>query len=228
MKKQIATALLLSMGLTPGASPAGLASFGRAGDAFALTSGSRETVARCPSFGTLRSAGWFKRNQVATFSFDDGRLWAEWSGQLVAPQPLRVEMAELDAEWMAHTPAARPEAQAGPHWFLARRDLQPGADGRFWSIYVQGMMCNPGEMQLASMTETADARGGPGLFTVSYAQQAHSVRLAFWGESGGQRQPRVDLAASDLRTLMARHPEAVRSHLAPMIVRFTGSNLLTS
>ena len=47
--------------------------------------------------------------------YGTGMVFAEWSGQVHAPQPRRIETEELDAEWMAHCRDER--------WLLSRREL---------------------------------------------------------------------------------------------------------
>src|SRR5215475_7232739 len=101
MKKRIATAFLIA-GFVPDVavvSPKAFAQENRARTA------SQQLVQPAFSwhsrFGHLKSAGRFRRARIAGFALEDGRLWAEWSGHVLAPEPRLLETEELDAEWMA-------------------------------------------------------------------------------------------------------------------------------
>src|SRR2546421_1098626 len=127
MKRHIATALLVGMGMAVERPQL------RAGELAQRNVPSRrierQTVCRLSEFGHLKSAGRVRRAQIAKVFVDEGALFAEGSGQIDAPEPRRIETEELDAEWMAHV--------KGERWFLARRELIP-SQGKMWSVQGYG------------------------------------------------------------------------------------------
>src|SRR5258706_11156282 len=116
MTRHIATALLLGIGLA-GETPQARASEPASSLLPARRLKQKAATCRACEFGHLKSAGRFRRGEIATLFIDDGRLYADWSGQVDARQPRRIETEELDAEWMAHTHSA------SGNWFLTRREL---------------------------------------------------------------------------------------------------------
>src|SRR5947209_1736711 len=127
MKRHIATALLVGMGMAVERPQLRARELGQ--NAAPTRRIERQTVCRVSEFGHLKSAGRVRRAQIAKVFVDEGMLFAEWSGQINAPEPRRIETEELDAEWMAHV--------KGERWFLARRELVP-CEGKMWSVQVYG------------------------------------------------------------------------------------------
>src|SRR5438477_6727241 len=145
MTRHIATALLLGMGI------AGEAPDVRAGESPSSLLPARRLHPPCRAltqateFGHLKSAGRFRRAEIAALFIDDGTLYAEWTGQVDARQPRRIETEELDAEWMAHTAPA-------DKWFLTRRELVD-SEGRICSIQIYGDRSDPADVQLVAIVK---------------------------------------------------------------------------
>jgi hypothetical protein len=221
MRKQLATALILGVGLVPEVR-AGSNGRDRAPQVTAPWSHHRAfapLVARRTHFDHMRSAGKIKRHQIATFSYDDGRLWADWTAPLHVPQPMRVETEELDAEWMALAPQASTSTGIDSGWLLARRDLQPQDDDRFWFVRLYGTYNDPGRIDLLATSELADPNYRKAI-TFTYSQSAEGVRLRT------NASPRIafDLQASNLRQLIQEYPTETRGYLIPALGRITKLN----
>ncbi|HEX2971541.1 MAG TPA: hypothetical protein VHP11_04375 [Tepidisphaeraceae bacterium] len=169
---------------------------------------------RRAAFDHLKSAGRYKREQIATLAYDDGRLWAEWSGHVEASEMRRVETTELDAEWMAYSPRGEGGVD---RWMVARRDLQPWTDGQFWSVMVYGQPQKPGILQLIATMDSPPAAQGMGTYCEHFVQGPESVRLTLYQRSDGTRRPAVEYVAADLRRLEEDYPEIVRRQLWPAI-----------
>lgn len=218
MRKQIATALLASVGFVPEVRAE--APRHQPLRVEAPTDHHRREIApllaRRTHFDHMRSAGRLKRHQLATFSLDDGRLYAEWSAALHVPHPMRIETEELDAEWMAVAPATSADLNADRAWLLARRDLQPRDGGRFWFVRLYASHGDPSRIDLLATSERAHPSRRDAV-TIAYSQSATGVRL----QSSPSHRLALDLAAPDLRHLLHNFPEETSRYLAPALGRIT-------
>src|SRR5688572_207747 len=223
MRKQLATAALLaSVGFVPELN---------AGAAveqplrFAAPSDDRRAfaplLARPTHFDHMKPAGKLKRHELATFSFDDGRLWAEWSAPICVPQPMRIETEELDAEWMALAPTTTAELAADRAWLLARRDLQPQRDGRFHFVRLYASHADASRIDLLATTEFANPCHRDAI-TVTFSQGSPGVRL----QSTNPHRLALDLQAPDLRHLIHNYPYETGRYLVPALRRITNLNQL--
>ena len=207
MTRHIATALIAGIGF---AAPTLQSSTDSQATAATLpaTPQDKNTLCRLSQFGHLKSAGRFRRNGVAKVFVDEGMVFAEWSGQVHAPQPRRIETEELDAEWMAHC--------RDGHWLLSRRELVP-TGGKLWSVQVYGDEGNAAGLYIVA---TAVDAGGDGAeaFAVKYEQSASSARLAVRGNHNG-RIIRSWNAAATLADLRQKYPMVVACYLEPALVR---------
>jgi hypothetical protein len=212
MTRHFATAFLIGVGFVPDR-PMGVdGSAFRRDDAWqAVQRVVPSTRMRRAAVDYLKSAGRYKRKQIATFAYEDGRLWAEWAGHVDAGEPRRIETAELDAEWMAHAPQ-------GPNgagwWLVARRDLQPTAEGAFWSVMVYGQARNPGELQVIATVDWPPAVRGGGAYSAHFVQGPESVRLSVYRHGDGEGERPTEYAAADLKELAGKYPEVVQRYLA--------------
>src|SRR6266568_3022641 len=93
MKRHIATALLVGMGIAVERPQVRARESGQS--AASTRRIERGTVCRVSEFGHLKSAGRVRRAQIAKLFVDEGMLFAEWSGQVNAPEPRRIETEEL-------------------------------------------------------------------------------------------------------------------------------------
>ena len=219
MRKQLATALILGVGLVP---EVRADSSGRDVASHVAPSSHYRALApllaRRTHFDHMRSAGKVKRHQIATFSYDDGRLWADWTAPLLVPQPMRIETEEIDAEWMALAPepptSSNPAADGG--WLLARRDLQPQQDGRFWFVRLYGTHSDSGRIDLLATSELADPNHRRAI-TFTYSQSHEGVRL----RTGGSQRVAFDVQASNLHQLVREYPRETRGYLIPALGRIT-------
>jgi hypothetical protein len=221
MRKQLATAALLaSVGFAPEVQSGAPVHHDFR---FAAPSGDRRTfaplLARPSHFDHMKSAGRLKRHQIAGFSLDDGRLWAEWQAPLHIPQPMRIETEELDAEWMALAPATTADLDADRGWLVARRDLQPQRDGRFWFVRLYASHADPSRIDLLAMSEFADPSRRDAI-TVMFSQSSTGVSL----QSAPTHRLALDLQAPDLRHLIHNYPFETRRHLIPALRRITNLN----
>jgi len=201
MKRHIATALLVGMGIAaerPQLQARELAQ----GDAPTRRI-ERGTVCRVSEFGHLKSAGRVRRAQIATLFVDEGMLFAEWSGQINAPEPRRIETEEIDAEWMAHV--------RGADWFLARRELVP-SHGKMWSVQVYGDVNDAAKVQLA-----ATVHEGRDVFTANYIQSCESARLSVRGNHDGRVVRSWSASAATLAELRRQYPIIFQTYLEPVI-----------
>ncbi|HEV8378817.1 MAG TPA: hypothetical protein VGP99_08195 [Tepidisphaeraceae bacterium] len=226
MKRHIATALILGMGFAAETPQAANASE-RTETVLSARGPERGAIWRTSQFGHLKSAGRFRRNEIAKVFVDEGMVFAEWSGQLSAPEPRRIETEELDAEWMAHC--------AGGRWFLARRELVPsnsptslapvlGGEGqgegvRLWVIQVYGDAADTANLQIVATAADATANGGSNACTVNYVQSAEAARLSVRGNRDGQVQPAWSATAATLAELRERHPIIVATYLEPALAK---------
>lgn len=221
MKRHLATALLIGAGLLPESAVSAADRSWNSGPSLVQQRIAIDSILRRPIFDHLASAGRFKRADVATFCCEDGRLWAEWSGNVCAPEPRRLETMDLDAEWMAHAPATiRPAAD---HWMLARRDLHPAADGRFWTVHCYGG-ADPAVIQLRATLDGTRPADTP-ILSATYTQNLDVVRLSIATHSCARRNGSVELSAPDLPHLLASHPAVLRSCFAPALQRIAGIEL---
>ena len=215
MRKQLATALILGVGLVPevraDAPGRDVASHIAPSSHYRALA---PLLARRMHFDHMRLAGKIERRQLATFSYDDGRLWADWTAPLLVPQPMRVETEEIDAEWMALAPqpptASNPAADGG--WLLARRDLQPRHDGRFWFVRLYGMHSDPGRIDLLATSELADPNHRRAI-TFTYSQSHDGVRL----RTSASQRVAFDIQASNLHQLIREYPRETCGYLIPAL-----------
>ena len=165
MTRHIATALLVGMGFAS-ETPRARASESTSSlpPARRLHKQKQATCRPC-EFGHLKSAGRFRRAEIATLFIDDGMLFAEWTGQVDARQPRRIETEELDAEWMAHIRGPGSDSK----WFLTRRELvaSPGEKGKLWSIQIYGDTSDPAKIQIIATAADAIGDGAMNAFTVN-------------------------------------------------------------
>ena len=225
MKRHIATALLVGMGIAVERPQFQARELAR--DAGPTRRIERGTVCRVSEFGHLKSAGRVRRAQIAKLFVDEGMLFAEWSGQVNAPEPRRIETEELDAEWMAHV--------KGERWFLARRELVPsaspaslasvrGGEGQgegavLWSIQVYGDASDAAKVQLVATSVQAGLNGGSDVFTANYIQSSESARLSVRGSRDGRIMRAWSGAAATLADLREKHPIAFATHLEPALAK---------
>ncbi|MGE5608833.1 MAG: hypothetical protein ACM359_06245 [Bacillota bacterium] len=209
MTRHFATALLIGVGFVPDR-PVGVdgSMFRREDAPQAMQRVVPSTRIRRAAFDYLKSAGRYRREQIASIAYEDGRLWAEWAGHVDAREPRRIETAELDAEWMAHAPPGR-DGEAW--WLVARRDLQPTAEGEFWSVMVYGQTRNPGSLQVIATADRPPAVRGGGTYSAHFVQGPESVRLSVYRRGDGRP---MEYVAADLKELAAKYPEVVRRYLA--------------
>jgi hypothetical protein len=219
MKKQLATALILGAGLVPDVH-ADQITYNQSRDVRALTEyriSRAPLLARRAHFDRMKSAGKLMRRQIAAFSLDDdGLLLAEWSAPLQIPSPMRIETEELDAEWMALAPAAEPSPATDPFWLLARRDLQPHRDGRFWFVRLYAAHDDPTRIDVIATTEYPNPSRRDAV-TITYSQSESGVRL----QSSPTHRLALDLTAPDLRHLIHNHRQETRRYLTPALQRIT-------
>jgi hypothetical protein len=224
MKRHIATALIAGIGL---AAPT---TFSSADLPEALHPASRHdknTLCRLSQFGHLRSAGRFRRNEIAKIFVDEGMVFAEWSGQVHAPQPRRIETEEIDAEWMAHCHADR--------WLLSRRELlashelphslapvrggEGGGEGaKLWSVQVYGNHHDAAGLQIIATASDVSGDGSEA-FTVNYEQSNQSAKLSVRGHHNGRIIRAGTAAAASLADLRQTFPMVVASYLEPALAR---------
>ena len=218
MRKQLATALILGAGLVPEVH-ADQALDHRQRDFIAPALDQRyfaPLLARRTHFDQMKCAGKLKRQQLATFYLDDGRLCAEWAAPLNIAQPMRIETEEIDAEWMALAPATTTELDSDRAWLLARRDLQPQRDGRFWFVRLYASHADPSRIDLLATTEYASPSRRDAV-TIAYSQNSAGVRL----QSSPSHRLVLDLTAPDLRHLAHNYPIETRRFLIPALHRMT-------
>jgi len=175
-------------------------------------------LARPGVFGRLKSAGRYRRNELASYAFEEGRLWAEWGGYVRAEDPRFIETPELDAEWMAYAPSSSSEQG---RWLLARRETQPSPDGRYWSVYASGW-ADPGRVSLVAVANHAILRDNS--LIVRYFQRQQGVLLQCRARFASQVVP-FNAAGSDLARVRGEYPELVRSYLAPAVSRICNLDL---
>jgi hypothetical protein len=211
MKRHIATALLVGMGIAV-ERPQFAAQESRQSDTTNRRI-NRGTVCRMSEFGHLKSAGRVRRAQIAKLFVDEGMLFAEWSGQVTAPEPRRIETEELDAEWMAHVAAEK--------WFLARRELVP-TDGKVWSIQVYGDAADAGSLRIVATSVEAGLNGGRVVFTANYMQSKEAARLSIRGNRDGRIMRAWSASAPTLADLRERHPIIFATHLEPALEKMVG------
>jgi hypothetical protein len=178
-------------------------------------------VARRAHFDQMKSAGRIKRYQLAAFCLEDGRLYAEWNGPLHIPQPMRIETEELDAEWMALAPATGSDLSADRAWLLARRDLAPQDDARFWFVRLYASHADPSRIDLLATTEFAHPSRRDAI-TIAYSQSAGAVRL----QSSPAHRVALDLQAHDLRHLLHAYPDETDRYLIPALRRIANVDAL--
>lgn len=209
MKRHIATALILGMGLaapTPQAAEASQATE-------ALLPAKRldkRATCRVSQFGHLKSAGRFRRNEIAKVFVDEGIVFAEWSGQVNAPHPRRIETEELDAEWMAHC--------CDGQWLLSRRELV-AASGKMWSVQVYGDAADAAKVEIVANASETSGNGSAGAFTVKYEQTGAWARLNIRGNRDGRIFRTWYAAAATLADLREKHPMIVAAYLEPALAR---------
>src|SRR4051812_7804849 len=160
MKRHIATALIAGIGLAA-ATPQVLDAAQLSAAQVPLERPHKRAICRLSQFGHLKSAGRFRRNEVAKVFVDDQMVFAEWSGQVSAPQPRRIETEELDAEWMAHCVDGR--------WLLSRRELVP-TEGKMWSVQVYGESDNAAKLRIVGRCIDANGSAVREAFTVNFIQ----------------------------------------------------------
>jgi hypothetical protein len=206
MKRHIATALIAGIGF---AAPMPQTASASGQIEIMLPAGRQEngTICRLSRFGHLKSAGRFRRNEIARFFVDEGMVFAEWSGQVHAPQPRRIETEELDAEWMAH---CRDEK-----WLLSRRELV-GTHGKMWSVQVYGDAADAAKVQIVATACDAGANGGEAV-TVNYEQSAAWARLSVRCYRDGRALRSWNSAAATLGDLREKHPIVVATYLEPAL-----------
>jgi len=209
MKRHIATALIAGMGLAAPTSQIVPASQ-PAEALFSASKQDKDTICRLSQFGHLKSAGRFRRNEIARIFVDEGVVFAEWSGQINAPQPRRIETEELDAEWMAHCRDGR--------WLLSRRELVPSG-GKLWSVQVYGDEADAAGVQIVATAVDASGDGAGDAFTVKYEQSNQSARLGVRGNYAGRVMGSWTAAAATLADLRQKFPMVVASYLEPALGR---------
>jgi len=214
MTRHIATALLVGMGIaseTPRA---------RASESTSSLPPARrlhkqkQATCRPSEFGHLKSAGRFRRSEIATLFIDDGMLFAEWTGQVDARQPRRIETEELDAEWMAHIRGP----SAGEKWFLTRRELV-ASDGKLWSIQIYGDVADPAELQIIATATDAMGDGAMNAFTVNYTQSSQSTRITVRGNHEGMRLRPWTALAANFSALRQKCPVVLKDYLDPALAK---------
>ena len=206
MKRHIATALLVGMGIAAERPQV-------KGNEFAASPSptrriERGTVWRVSEFGHLKSAGRVRRAQIAKVFVDEGMLFAEWSGQVNAPQPRRIETEEIDAEWMAHV--------NGERWFLARRELVP-SQGKTWSVQVYGDSSDAAKVQIVATAVEVGINGGKDVFTANYVQSSDSARLSVRGNRDGRIVRVWSATAPTFADLRQEHSVIFASYLEPAL-----------
>ena len=207
MKRHIATALIAGFGF---AAPMPQ-TLGDSQPAEALLSASRQdkrTICRLSQFGHLKSAGRFRRNEIAKLFVDEGMVFAEWSGQVHAPQPRRIETEELDAEWMAHC--------VDGHWLLSRRELVP-SNGKMWSVQIYSDSADAAKVRVVATVMEENESGGEEALTVNYQQSAASARMSVRGNRDGRVLRRWNAVAASLGDLREKHPVVVANYLEPAL-----------
>jgi hypothetical protein len=209
MKRHIATALIAGMGLAAPTSQIVPTSQPTEAPFFAGNQ-DNNTICRLSQFGHLKSAGRFRRNEIARIFVDEGIVFAEWSGQINAPQPRRIETEELDAEWMAHCRDGR--------WLLSRRELVP-RDGKVWSVQVYGDEADAAGVQIVATAVDANGDGAGDSFTVKYEQSNQSTRLGVRGNYSGRVLGSWTATAATLADLRRRFPMVVANYLEPALGR---------
>jgi len=207
VKRQIATALIFGMGF---AGPLPQSSSASHPTEALLPASRRETgtICRMSRFGHLKSAGRFRRNEIAKVFVDEGMVFAEWSGHVNATQPRRIETEELDAEWMAHCQDGR--------WLLSRRELMPSG-GKLWSVQVYGDSADAAKVQIVATSLDAGANGGSDAMTVNYEQSGQSARLSVRGNRDGRVLRNWSATGPTLADLRERHPIIVAAYLEPAL-----------
>jgi hypothetical protein len=206
MKRHIATALIAGIGLAaPGPAMAGASQQAEV----RLPAGRPDASAVCrmSRFGHLKSAGRFRRNEIAKICVDEGMVFAEWSGQVDAPHPRRIETEELDAEWMAHCHDGR--------WMVNRRELV-ASNGKMWSVQVYGDSADGAKVQIVGTAQDVDEAGAEA-FTVNYEQTAVSARLSVRGNREGRILRHWNAVAPTLGDLRKRYPIIVTTYLEPAL-----------
>ena len=169
---------------------------------------------RASEFGHLKSAGRFRRVEIAALFIDDGMLYTEWSGQVDARQPRRIETEELDAEWMAHTHGSG----SGEQWFLTRRELV-ASEGKLWSVQVYGDAADAAKVQIVATVNDAIGNGGKDAYTVNYTQTAESARISVRGSHEGMRLRPWTAIAANLSALREKCPVAISDYLEPALAK---------
>jgi len=208
MKRHIATALLVGMGMAVERPQL------RAGELAQRNVPSRrierQTVCRVSEFGHLKSAGRVRRAQIAKVFVDEGMLFAEWFGQVNAPEPRRIETEELDAEWMAHV--------KGQRWFLARRELVPSQE-KMWSVQVYGDATDAATVRVIATAIEARTNGGADVTTAHFNQSAHSACLSLRGHHDGRPIAPWIASAPTLADLHERYPMIIETYLKPALAK---------
>jgi hypothetical protein len=171
-----------------------------------------------PAFDELPAIRRVKAREVVGFAMEDGRLLALWSGRISAPEPMRLETPDLDAEWMAHAPLSPP----GGRFSLVRRDLQPSADGRSWLIQLRGWAERPETIQIiaSGAARPADSAGTDSV-SVLLAQDSNWTSLRMWRKPAGD----VRLCGRDLSAIAAVNPLEYGAVIRPLLERLTALEL---
>lgn len=207
MKRHIATALIAGIGF---AAPAPQTSGDSQPTEALLPAERHETGAFCrlSQFGHLKSAGRFRRNEIAKVFVDEGMVFAEWSGQVNASQPRRIETEEIDAEWMAHCRDGQ--------WLLSRRELVP-THGKMWSVQVYGDAADAAKVQVVATAMDVNGNGGTEAFTVKFGQSSQLAQLSVRGNYNGRVLRSWNTAAATLADLRVKHPMVVATYLEPAL-----------
>jgi hypothetical protein len=207
MKRHIATALIAGIGLAaPAAQVAGASQPSEA--LHPVERLDKRAICRLSQFGHLKSAGRFRRNEIAKVFVDEGMLFAEWSGQVNASQPRRIETEEIDAEWMAHCVDGR--------WLLSRRELAPSG-GKMWSVQIYGQAENTSNVRMAATCIDVEASAGREVFTVNFVQSGQSAQVMVRGNRDGRVMRGWSAAGESLADLRERHPIIAATYLEPAL-----------
>jgi len=153
------------------------------------------------------------RGEIATLFIDDGRLYADWSGQVDARQPRRIETEE----WMPNgwpTPTAPVEIG-----FLTRRELV-ASEGKLWSVQIYGDANDPARVQLVATVDRRDWKWGEECADdqlhadgrVSADQRAGKSRRGCFC-SRGRRRRRI------LAALREKWPGIIKDYFEPALAK---------
>lgn len=172
-----------------------------------------------PAFDALPTIRRVKPREVASFAMEEGRLLVLWSGQISAPEPVRLETPDLDAEWMAHAPPSEPKGR----FTLVRRDLQASADGRSWLIQLRGWAERPDTLQVIATGSALRSAGASGADAVSVllAQDGDWTGVRIWGRRGGEAAGESRLAGRSLAAIAATNAPEYRLLLRPVLGKLT-------